>query len=168
MSFFSKPKRPKHPDDAAAALRVAIQQEMADADDDTIRIVAAVAGLLAAVAYADKVFAPEEVEHVRESISRIHGMSPQATNTVCGLLSRHMPELAALHTHAFSRDLKTLTEPHVRREILDVLLDLAAADGEISLPEVNLLRQLTTSLGLTQDDYNESQARHRDKLAKPT
>ncbi|MFW5740215.1 MAG: TerB family tellurite resistance protein, partial [Myxococcota bacterium] len=70
--------------------------------------------------------------------------------------------------HMFTRDLKELTEPHVRREILDVLVDLAAADGEIALPEVNLLRQLTTALGLTQADYNASQARHRDKLATPS
>lgn len=163
--FSKKQKGPANPKDAAAALRRAVDTEIGDADDDTIRIVSAVAGLLAAVAYADKTFAPEEVEHVRASIGRIHGMTPRATNTVCGLLSRHMAELSALHTHGFTRDLKELTEPHVRQEILDVLVDLAAADGEISLPEVNLMRQLTTALGLTQEDYNASQARHRDKLA---
>ena len=168
MSFFSKSNHPKKPEDAAAALRLAIEQQMQGVDEATIRIVSAVAGLLGAVAYADKVFVAAEVEHVRASISRIHGMTPQATSTICGLLSRHMAEFAALHTHTFARDLKTLTEPHVRREVLDVLVDLAAVDGEISLPEVNLLRQLTTSLGLTQDDYNDSQSRHRDKLVIPT
>jgi uncharacterized tellurite resistance protein B-like protein len=69
-----------------------------------------------------------------------------------------------LHSHTFARELKELTEPHVRVEILDVLVDLAAADGEISLPEVNQLRQITSSLGLSQQDYNASQQRHRDKL----
>jgi len=167
MLFFNKKKKHQTPEDAAAELRLAVKTEMNDADDATIRIVAAFAGLLAAVAYADKVFAPEEVEYVRGSISRINGMTPQATNTICGLLSRHMSELAALHTHGFTRDLKELTEPHVRLELLDVMVDLAAADGEISLPEVNLLRQLTTALGLSQELYNASQARHRDKLVTP-
>ena len=31
--------------------------------------------------------------------------------------------------------------------------------------ETNLLRLTATALGLTQDDYNACQARHRDKLA---
>lgn len=167
MLFFNKNKKPQSPEHAAAALRQVVQTEMNDADDATVRIVSAVAGLLAAVAYADRVFAPEEVEYVRGSISRINGMTSQATNTICGLLSRHMAELSTLHTHEFTRDLKELTEPHVRLEILDVMVDLAAADGEISLPEVNLMRQLTTALGLSQEHYNASQARHRDKLATP-
>ena len=38
------------------------------------------------------------------------------------------------------------------------------ADGEITVPEVNLMRQLTTAMGLSQEHYNASQARHRDKL----
>jgi uncharacterized tellurite resistance protein B-like protein len=164
MPIFSKKQEPLSPKDAASLLRHAVVTEMAGADEETVRIVTAVAGLLATVAYADRVFAPEEVEHVRTSIGRIHGMTPQSTNVICGVLSRHLAELSTLHSHAFTRELKELTEPHVRLEILDVLVDLAAADGEISLPEVNQLRQLTVSLGLSQADYNASQARHRDKL----
>jgi uncharacterized tellurite resistance protein B-like protein len=166
MPIFSKKQdNPVSDKDAAALLRRAVQTQMPEADEETIRIVTAVAGLLATVAYADRVFAPEEVAHVRESIGRIHGMTPQATNTICGALTSHLAELSTLHSHSFTRELKELTEPHVRLEVLDVLVDLAAADGEISLPEVTQLRQITTSLGLSQQDYNASQARHRDKLA---
>lgn len=165
MGIFSKKPKESQADDASAALRRAVESQMRGADDETIRIVTAVAGLLAAVAYADRVFAPEEVEHVRSSIARINGMTEQGTNAICGTLRRHLAELSTLHTHGFTRDLKELTEPHVRAEILDVLVDLAAADGQITLPEVNLMRQLTTALGLGQDDYNRSQERHRDKLS---
>ncbi len=166
MPFFGKRKNESNaPRDAAGVLREAIRAEMDGADDETVRIVAAVAGLLAAVAYADKVFAPEEVQQVRDSIRRVNGMSDQATNAICGVLSRHMAELSTLHTHGFTQDLKKHTAHHVRAEILDVLVDLAAADGEISLPEVTQMRQLTTAMGLSQDDYNRSQARYRDKLS---
>jgi tellurite resistance protein len=47
---------------------------------------------------------------------------------------------------------------------LDVLVDLAAADGELSLAETDLLRRTTAALGLSPDEYLASQARHRDKL----
>ena len=165
MPFWNQ-DRSKHapPRDAAAALAATVHSQIPDADDATVRIVTAVAGLLAAVAYADRVFDPAEVMYVREAIGRIHGITPAAQNAICGMLSSHLAELSSVHSHAFTRDLKRLTERNVRLEVLDVLVDLAAADGVIVLSEVNQLRQITTSLGLTQDDYNASQARHIDKL----
>ncbi len=38
----------------------------------------------------------------------------------------------------------------------------AEADDEITIAETNVLRATTTALGLTQSDFNTSQARHRD------
>nr|MCU0677346.1 TerB family tellurite resistance protein [Myxococcota bacterium] len=51
-----------------------------------------------------------------------------------------------------------------RLEVLDTLLEVAAADGVIATSETNLLRRLATALGLTQADYTALQSRHRDKL----
>lgn len=166
MAFWNKREDDaKGSHDAAELLSGAIRAEIPDADDETVRIVTAVAGLLAAVAWADRVYDPSEVRHIRKVIGRINGMTPEAQTAICDVLDRQMSELSTLHTHKFTRELKELTEPGVRLEILDVLVDLAAADGEISLPEVNLMRQLVASMGLTQQDYNTSQDRHRDKLA---
>jgi uncharacterized tellurite resistance protein B-like protein len=165
MPFWNKNRsQDAPPRDAAAALAATVRSQIPDADDATVRVVTAVAGLLAAVAYADRVFDPAEVAYVRESIGRINGITPAAQSTICGVLGSHLAELSSVHAHAFTRDLKQLTGRDMRLEILDVLVDLAAADGVIVLREVNQLRQITTSLGLTQDDYNASQARHLDKL----
>jgi uncharacterized tellurite resistance protein B-like protein len=43
--------------------------------------------------------------------------------------------------------------------------DLAAADGEVSLSETDLLRRTATAMGLTPDDYLASKRRHRDRLS---
>ena len=43
-------------------------------------------------------------------------------------------------------------------------VELAAADESLSLPETNMLRQLTKSLGLSQQDYLDLQERHRQHL----
>jgi uncharacterized tellurite resistance protein B-like protein len=45
------------------------------------------------------------------------------------------------------------------------LLEVAAADHEITHNEVTVLRQLTTALGLEQADYNTAQEKHRAKLS---
>jgi uncharacterized tellurite resistance protein B-like protein len=86
-------------------------------------------------------------------------------DTVCDALREHAASARAIGVPGYTRDLKELADVELRREVLDALVDLAAADGRITTPETNLLRQVTTSLGLSQSDYNESQARHRDRLA---
>ena len=53
----------------------------------------------------------------------------------------------------------------LRVELLQTLLELAAADGAITHHETNLLRLVTRALGLSQLDYNHAQAKHRDRIA---
>jgi uncharacterized tellurite resistance protein B-like protein len=50
-------------------------------------------------------------------------------------------------------------------ELLDMLMDLAAADLVVSMDETNLLRRLAKLLALSDQDYLASQARHRDRLS---
>jgi uncharacterized tellurite resistance protein B-like protein len=66
---------------------------------------------------------------------------------------------------AHTRLLRDGAELEQRREILDVLVDLGATDGELSMDETNLLRRVTTALGLSQDDYVAAQSRHRERLS---
>jgi uncharacterized tellurite resistance protein B-like protein len=61
--------------------------------------------------------------------------------------------------------LRDLGDDELRREVLEMLVDLAAEDGVITSAESNLLRRLTSALGLTQEDYNTAQARHKERLA---
>jgi uncharacterized tellurite resistance protein B-like protein len=138
---------------------------LGDADEETVRVVAAMAGLLAAVAYADRSYSSEEEAEVRAALGRIHGMTSSGVDTVCDALREHAASARAIGVPGYTRDLKELADVELRREVLDALVDLAAADGRITTPETNLLRQVTTSLGLSQSDSNESQARPRERLA---
>jgi uncharacterized tellurite resistance protein B-like protein len=61
--------------------------------------------------------------------------------------------------------LRELTDREIRLEVLDVLVDIGAADGALSFNETQLLRRLTGALGLEQQDYNAAQTRHRDRLS---
>jgi len=141
-----------------------VREHMADADDDAQRVVIGVAGLLACVAFADHEYHPNEERMVREELGRIHGLSPRAADAICAVLSAQIGPIVAAGDHRWVRDLRELTDREQRLEILDVLLDLAAADDEFSMTEANYLRRLATALGLEQAEYNEAQAKHRKKL----
>jgi uncharacterized tellurite resistance protein B-like protein len=148
----------------AGALRASVARELPGADADTVTVVSSMAGLLGAVAYADRSYSADEEARVRQELERVHGMSPAGIDAICKVLREHIVEISTVQIPRYARALVELADPELRREILSALIDLAAADSSISVVETNLLRQITKSLGLSQEDYVELQARHRHHL----
>lgn len=146
-------------------LDAVVRAQLPDADDEAVRLTVAVAGLLACIAYADRKYTAEEQAHVQEALSRIDGLAGAAVETICATLRDHIVRIAVGNTQTYTRDVRELVEPEVRRELLDVLVDLAASDGELVLAETDLLRRTASALGLSPDDYLASQARHRARLS---
>jgi len=138
---------------------------MSGADQETVRIVTAIAGLLACVAYADRQYTESEQDQIREELARIHGLSAAAVATICAMLKENIAELTLTAAQNHMRDLKELTDHETRLEVLDALMALAAADNEVSTVETNFMRRAAYGLGLSSDDYNAAQARYRDKLS---
>ena len=138
---------------------------MGDVDEESVAMVEAVAGLLACVAYADREYSDAEQSQVRAELRRVHGLSEAGVNAICAVLAEHIQEVATVNPQAYTRALRDLGEPEMRREVLEVLVDLAAADDEVSMAEADLLRRTTAALGLEQADYNAAQERHRERLS---
>lgn len=149
---------------AVRGLARVVRENMAEADEVTARIVIAIAGLLGTVAYADRRYAPEEERRIRQELERIQGLTPAGVDAVCRALREHIVEISTIEAPFYARELLALADRELRLEVLNALVDLAAADDEITVAETNLLRLSATALGLTQEDYNACQARHRDKL----
>ncbi len=147
------------------ALRASIEQELGGADAETVTVVTSMAGLLGIVAYADRDYSAAEEARVRQELARVHGMSEAGTEAICKTLRAHIVAISAVEMPRYARALRELGDDELRREVLGALIDLAAADESISLAETNLLRQITKSLGLSQEDYLVLQERHRHHLA---
>ena len=152
------------PTRGAERLAQAVAAHMPDAEPSAHRLVTAVTGLLACVAYADHELAPAEERQIREELERIHLLPSEGVDSLCRLLREEIASITATGDHGWVRDLRELASRDMRLELLEVLVDIAAADDELALAEVNYLRRLTTALGLDQRDYDEAQSRHRDKL----
>jgi uncharacterized tellurite resistance protein B-like protein len=152
------------PPGAPERLAAVVDEHLPDADEVTRRIVTAVAGLLACAAYADRAYTDAEERGVRSELSRIHYLSPPGVEAICAVLKKDIVDLAQAGDQEWTRELKELGDRELRVETLDALIEIAASDHRLTLAETNYLRRLTTSLGLTQADYDGLQARHRDKL----
>ncbi len=148
----------------ADALRASIARHLPGADPETITVVTSMAGLLGAVAYADRHYSPAEEARVRQELKRVHGMTQVGIDAICAVLREHIVELSTVQIPRYARALVELADVELRLQVLGALVDLAAVDASISVVETNLLRQITKSLGLSQTDYVELQARHRQHL----
>jgi uncharacterized tellurite resistance protein B-like protein len=168
MAFWKRTDSTPAAPEVSAQLLATVRAQLRDADPETVQIVAAIAGLLACVAYSDRTLSAEERAHAREVLGRVHDMTQDGPEAICAILERHVTELATVNPQAYTRTLREHTDKQMRLEVLDVLLDLAAADGELAFAETQVLRRLTAAMGLEQDDYNRAQARHRERLSKPT
>jgi uncharacterized tellurite resistance protein B-like protein len=157
--------RADEPTSGGTELAAVIRDHMPGADEESIRVVIAIAGLLAAVAYADRDYSAVEERRVRQELARVHGMTALGVDAIADALRRDIVGLTTVELPRSARTMVELADEELRLEVLEVLVEVAAADGHISHAESTLLRQITTSLGLTQDDYNRAQARHRDKLS---
>lgn len=150
--------------EATRLVRV-VGSHMPGADADTVRIVAAIAGLLGQIAYADHDFSRDEERVIREQLGRIEGLGAAGADAVCATLREHVGEISAVDAPRHARALRELADRDLRLHVLDLLVETAGADERIVVAETNVLRQTATALGLDQDDYNRAQARHRDKLS---
>jgi uncharacterized tellurite resistance protein B-like protein len=154
-----------HPSTAPLPLEGVVRQHLPGADDVKVRIVAAIAGLMGTVAYADHRYTEVEERRIRAELGRIEGLGDAGVDAICVVLRQHIVAIATVEAPVYARELLALADRDLRREVLDALLDVAAADDEIVLAETNSLRLTATALGLTQADYNESQQRYKGKLA---
>jgi uncharacterized tellurite resistance protein B-like protein len=141
-----------------------VRANLVGTDEETIRIVIAIAGLLGTVAYADRSYSPAEERRIRQELERVEALSPSGIDAVCGALRTHIVDIATVEAPLYARELLDLVDRDFRLQVLDALVDLAAADDEITVAETNVVRMTATALGLTQHDYNACQTRHRDKL----
>lgn len=165
MIFRRKLESHEVPARARERLAQIVERYLSDADEATRKIVTAVAGLLARVAYADGDYSETEEAAIREELARIHGLSPQGIDAICQLLADEIGQVALLGDHDWTRDLRELATRELRLEVLEVLVEMAVADHVLTSEEQTQLRRIAKALSLSQDDYNAIQAKHRDKLS---
>jgi uncharacterized tellurite resistance protein B-like protein len=152
------------PPTATEELRALVARSMPQADHHTAAIVSSVAGLCATVAHADRAYTEQERAHVRRALEQMSGLGAGSTQAIETLLSERITELAHESLQTYTRVLYEGLERQGRLEVLDVLMQLAAADELLDMAETNLLRRITNALGLTEDEYLRAQAKHKQKL----
>ncbi|MEM6960483.1 MAG: TerB family tellurite resistance protein, partial [Myxococcota bacterium] len=135
---------------ALQSLRQTVALHLPEADEDLQAIVVAVAGLLACVAFEDRILSDAEYARIKSELARVQGLSAAGVEAVAGVLREHAEALFSSGDQFFARELKERCVREQRVEVLEILVDLAAVDDVLTVTETNNLRRLTTAMGLTQ------------------
>lgn len=137
-----------------------VRRRLPNADELTLDLVTATAGLLAGVAYADRKYDDAEEQMIRAKLLALEALSRREINAICAILREDVA--AGGDPSLFIPRLKELTDRWQRKSLLDVLVDVATADNHLSVGESRFLRETAVALELTVADYEESLARHPD------
>ena len=130
------------PDDSAIyyVLSAAVAERMPAADEATVAVVAATAGLLACVAYADRDFGEEEQQRVRDQLACVLSFSAEDAVAMCDVVRSNIEQITAGDSLAFSEVLLPKLDLDRRVELLEALIDLATADDVVVNAETDTVR----------------------------
>jgi predicted GNAT family acetyltransferase/tellurite resistance protein len=131
--------------------RLRIDQAELDLSDDELRILGLVGGLMAKIAQIDREVTDEEFEGMVKAMQSHWQISPEAAAFVAEVAVSAID--VTYDIYRMMRELVTWTTEEERRQLLVVLFEVAAADGQISIDETEEIRLISRGSNLSHKDF---------------
>jgi len=131
------------------------------------RYVAAFAYVLSRVAHADLSVTADETAKMEEIVRRLGHLPEEQAVLVVEIAKAQSRLFGGTENYLVTRELAGLATAEQKRELLDCLFAVAAADGGISSPEEAQIRQVASELGFALEDFVAARSawrEHRDVL----
>lgn len=141
-----------------------ISAELAAMPRERARFLAAFAYLLGRVAHADRKISGEESEEM-ERILIEHGHLSRDQAVMTAEIAKSQNRLFG-HVDNFlvAKEFAEITEKEQRKDLLDCLFAVCAADDSISSTEDREIRQIASELLIEHHEFIEIRSRYRDYL----
>lgn len=153
-------------DDArpASPLVAAVRSELDALAPDRAELVAAFAGLLARVAYVDRVLSDDERAALRTALGAHAGLAPGEAEAVAAIVERQLASAAGIDYAALTRSFNERGTLAEKEQLLHCLFAVAGADDLVSLDEDEQVRAVASALLLSHAQFIAARQRFRDKL----
>lgn len=123
--------------------------------DDPLHLAAA--ALLVEAASLDDDFSEDERRAIAASLESRFGLAPDEVEALIGRASSAVAESAQLY--GFTRTLKDCLQPEERIRIIEMLWEVACADGEVDSYESGLVRRVAGLLFVPDKESGEARQR---------
>lgn len=127
------------------------------------RYVAAFAYLLGRVAHADLDISDDETRRMEELVRRFGDLPEEQAVLVVEIAKSQNRLFGATENFQVAREFRQLATRDQRRELLDCLFAVSAADDTISGEEEAQVRQIAEELGFSRREYVEVRSTYNDK-----
>lgn len=123
-----------------------------------LRYIGTVLVLLGKVAMADGRVTPKEEETLRALLSHVEGLAPSGVDAVCDALQGKIPAFSESEMELVYSELRAICDGSERRQIMRLLVRIAAADGRLSDAEREELLRIADELGVPLEDVDDVEA----------
>ena len=153
---------------SASVKRIAAEFEQFD--DDTARYLAAFAYVLGRVAAVDREVEDDEVAVIKLALVEIAGIDPGHARLVADAAHVEAQEEGGTQDYIATRDFRRVASREQCEQLLRCLLQVAAADGEISREESSEIVNIAEELGFSFPELKALKAdlyQKRSRLENP-
>jgi uncharacterized tellurite resistance protein B-like protein len=134
-------------------------------DPAEARQTAAFAYLLSRVAHADHDVTESERESMERMLIDRIGLEPERAAIVATLATSHLIHARGTEDYAVTREFGLAASPDEKRELVDAMFAVCAADSSIITVEDNEIRRVANGIGIEHADFVTIRNRYRDRLA---
>ena len=131
------------------ALMRDLRKALPDDESVLLRYIATVVVLLGKVAWADGGVTPKEEESLRSLLAHIEGLAPSGVEAVCEALHGKIPSFSENEMDVVYSELRAICDGNERKQIMRLLLNVAAVDGRLSELERTELAKISEELGVS-------------------
>lgn len=134
-------------------------------DPQIAKYLAAFAYVLARVAHADLEIDEAETRKMQEVVARIGRLGEEEAILAVEIAKSQARVLGGTENYVVTREFRRISSPEQRRQLLECLYAVAAADGSISGVEAQEIQSVAEELGLSRDEANSLRAKYRDQFS---
>lgn len=132
--------------------------------EDRARYLAGFAYILSRVAHADATVSPQETEKMQEILQKLGHLPEAQAVLVVEIAKSQVRLLGGTENFLVSRRFREMATPQQRRELLECVFAVSAADESITVVEEGQARQISRELGLTHGDFIAARADYHEHL----
>jgi uncharacterized tellurite resistance protein B-like protein len=125
---------------------------------------AAFAGLLVRVAYADLEVSARERERLPDILVAHAGVTPDEAGVIADVVIAQATALSGIDYSALTGSFNEVAGEEEKKRLIDCLYAIATADDAVSVPEDEEIRKVARALLLSHADFIAIRARYKEQL----
>lgn len=142
----------------------AIEEQLSRLEPARAELIAAFAGLLARVAYADDEISEPEVLRMERLIARQTGVSDDEARAISMIARQKTIALRGMENYLLTRRFNELASEEEKRGLIDCLYAVATADDLVTYVEDREIRKIADALLIAPSELQAIRAPYREKL----